>query len=145
MEGFLELKTGATLRAVRVLNELIDVALRELDVDEATRHDVAVGVAELVANVHEHEYRGGAGDVAVRLDLKPDQLTVTVQSAGPRFDPFAQATEAPDPELGELEVRGLGFPLLHALFDNVSHDYEEGRGNRITLTKSRSGAARSGS
>jgi anti-sigma regulatory factor (Ser/Thr protein kinase) len=138
VEGYLEMRTGASLRAARVLNELIDVALRELDVDEATRHDVAMGVAELVANVHEHEYHGAKGDVLVRVDLQPDALRVTVESKGPKFDPTAQAVEAPDPELA-LEVGGLGFPLLHGLFDSVEHDYEEGRGNRITLTKRRSG------
>jgi anti-sigma regulatory factor (Ser/Thr protein kinase) len=131
---FLELRTGAGLSSVRVLNEVLGVALRQLGVAEALCHDVTLGVAELVANVHEHEYQGKqGGDVVVRLDLAKDALEVTVESKGPRFDPTAPR-EAREPD-DELEAGGLGLPLLHGLFDRVSHSYDDDRGNRVTLRK----------
>jgi hypothetical protein len=64
---FLEVRIGARLPAVRILNDLLDVALRAVGVDEGVRHDLTLGVAELVANVVEHE--GGAGEVGLRLDV----------------------------------------------------------------------------
>lgn len=137
--AFLELRTGSALSSVRLLNELLDVALRELAVGEGVRHDVALGVAELVANVHEHEYRGREdGDVLVRIDLDATALAVTIESKGAPFDPTAGLAEAPEPSLDDLdalEVGGLGIPLLFGLFDEVRHVYEEGRGNRVTLRK----------
>jgi anti-sigma regulatory factor (Ser/Thr protein kinase) len=136
---YLEVRVPAVLASIRVINEILDVGLRELEVSDALRHDVALGVAELVSNVHRHEYRGrGDGDVVVRLDLDPRLLKVTVESHGPRFDPSAVATEAPDPlESAELEPGGLGIPLLHGLFDEVRFDYEDGRGNVVVLKKRR--------
>ena len=56
--AFLELRTGASLSSVRVLTDLLEVALRALEVEEASRHDLALGVAELVTNVCRHEYVG---------------------------------------------------------------------------------------
>jgi anti-sigma regulatory factor (Ser/Thr protein kinase) len=132
VSDFLELRTGARLSSVRLLNEVLGVALRQLGVAEALCHDVTLGVAELVANVHEHEYAGKQeGDVVVRLDLAKDALEVSVESKGPRFDPTAP-TEAREPD---LEAGGLGLPLLHGLFDRVSHSYDAHRGNRVTLRK----------
>jgi anti-sigma regulatory factor (Ser/Thr protein kinase) len=138
---YLEVRVQAVLASIRVINEILDVALRELKVHEAVRHDVALGIAELVANVHRHEYQGREdGDVVVRIDLDQELLKVTVESHGPRFDPTAveAPTEAPDPlDLPELEAGGLGIPLLHGLFDEVKFDYEEGRGNLVVLKKRR--------
>jgi anti-sigma regulatory factor (Ser/Thr protein kinase) len=138
---YLEVRLPAVLASIRVINEILDVALRELKVHDALRHDVALGIAELVSNVHRHEYQGrDDGDVIVRIDLDANMLQVTVESHGPRFDPAAVAapTEAPDPlDFPELESGGLGIPLLHGLFDEVRFGYEEGRGNLVVLRKSR--------
>ena len=81
---FLELRTDATLASIRVLTELLDVALRALDVDAAARHDLALGVAELVANVCEHE--GDSAEVGLRLEAGADRLRLAVTSGGPPFD-----------------------------------------------------------
>ena len=135
---FLELRTGAELGAVRVLNDLLAVAMRALGVEEATLHDLTLGVAELVTNVCEHESPDAQADVAVRLDSLPNALRVTVTSQGPPFDLHAAmaAAENADP-LSNLEGRGLGLPILAALFDAIEHEHEQGHGNRITLVKNR--------
>ncbi len=138
---YLEVRMPAVLASIRVINEILEVGLRELKVEPSLRHDVALGIAELVANVHRHEYQGREdGDVIVRIDLDSATLQVTVESHGPKFDPLAAelSKEAPDPlDLPELEAGGLGFPLLHGLFDEVKYDYEEGRGNLVYLRKRR--------
>lgn len=138
-ETFLELRTGATLQSIRVLNDLLEVALRALGVEEALRHDLALGVAELVANVCEHEYgEGGSGEVTLRLEGGPRELCLAVVSQGAPFDLAAALAraEANDP-LEALQGSGLGLPMLVSLFDAVDHRYEQGVGNRITLRKVR--------
>jgi anti-sigma regulatory factor (Ser/Thr protein kinase) len=139
--SFLELRTEAVLGSIRVLNELLDVALVALAVEPALRHDLALGLAELVANVCQHEYAADTKTrgVTVTLDARGD-LTLTVSSQGPEFDLQAAIAraQARDP-LEALDGSGLGLPLLVGLFDDVSNHYEAELGNRITLIKRRAG------
>lgn len=136
--NFLELRTSAVMESIRVLNELLEVALRALGTDPAIQHDLALGVAELVANVVEHEYEvtgGRGGEVLVRLDTRPGELVLAVVSQGPPFD-FEAAiarAESHDP-LENLDGSGLGLPLLKALFQ-LEHSYSPERGNTITLRR----------
>jgi len=140
MISFVELHTSATFASIRVMNDMLDVALRGLAVGEPLRHDLALGLAELVANVCEHEGEGcsSAREVRVRLEVGPEELRLTVSSAGPRFDLEAALRRAAEHDpLAELDGHGLGLPLLVGLFDAVDHAYEELAGNRITLRKRR--------
>ena len=135
---FLELRTDAVLSSIRVLNQLLEVALLALGVEEGLRHDLALGVAELVANVCEHEYADHeGGEVSLRLDTRGDALELGIRSSGPRFDFDATLAKAQahDP-LEDLDGCGLGLPMLVAMFDEIAHSYEEGQGNLITLRKS---------
>lgn len=133
--SWLELKVGARLAAVRVLNDLLDVALRALAVGEELRHDVTLGVAELVANVCEHEYGGRDGDVGVRLDVSHEEVRVTVLSRGEAFDLEAELLRARERDPLETDG-GRGLVLLDALFDEVRLERDAGH-NRITLRKAR--------
>ncbi|MBL4844995.1 MAG: ATP-binding protein [Planctomycetes bacterium] len=135
---FLELRTSAVMGSIRVLNELLEVALRALGTDPALQHDLALGVAELVANVVEHECQatdGEGGEVEIRLDTNPGELVLSVVSKGPPFDLDAALEKAANHDpLEDLDGSGLGLPLLTALFD-LSHTYEPDRGNVITLRR----------
>lgn len=137
---YLELRTGASLSSIRVLNELLEVASRALGVDPSLQHDLALGVAELVANVVEHELEGSNGEVLVRLEHSGDQLVLTVSSSGPPFDLEAALAHAANHDpLAELQGSGLGLPLLVALFDKIEHDYDAELGNRISLRRAWAG------
>lgn len=143
-EVYLEVRTGAALRSIRVLNELLEVALRALEVEDAIRHDLAMGVAELVANVCEHEYEAGplrnpdGGDVGLRLDGTSGEIRLTVTSQGPPFDLGAALDRARNHDpLEALEGSGLGLRMLDALFDAIDHAYEQEVGNLITLRRAR--------
>lgn len=139
--SFLEMRTDAVLGSIRVLNDLLEVALSALGVPDAQRHDVALGLAELVANVCQHEYASG-GDVTngvtVTLDARAKDLVLRVTSHGPPFDLQAAIDKAADRDpLEDLDGSGLGLPLLAGLFDSLECRHEEGQGNQITLTKKR--------
>ncbi|MCO5171806.1 MAG: ATP-binding protein [Planctomycetes bacterium] len=136
--SFLELRIGVDLGAVRVLNDLLEVAMRALGLPGELRHDLTLGVAELVANVCEHERGGRDGKVDVRLDVRDDEVRVTVLSSGEAFDlegAIARA-QARDP-LDDEGDGGRGLLLLVGLFDEVRLDRDDGR-NRITLRRRRS-------
>jgi anti-sigma regulatory factor (Ser/Thr protein kinase) len=135
MSAWLELKVGARLAAVRVLNDLLDVALRSLELGDDLRHDVTLGVAELVANVCEHEYAGRDGDVGVRLDVTHDEVRVTVLSHGRAFDLEGALVRARSRDPLETDG-GRGLVLLEGLFDEVRLERDADQ-NRITLRKAR--------
>ena len=94
---FIELRTAASLNSIPVLTELLDVALRALQADEATRHDLAVAVAELTANVCSHEYGDTPGEISLHLATTLQGLKLSVISQGPPFDLKAALKGAEDP------------------------------------------------
>lgn len=132
---FLELRCGAALTSIRVLNQLLEVAMASLDVDASLRHDATLAVAELVANVCEHEYAGRTGEVGVKLQVDPGELRIELQSHGPPFDLDAAlaAAHAKDP-LEKLQSGGLGLKLIESLFDEATCEHPEGV-NVIRLKK----------
>lgn len=138
--AYLGLKIGARLAAVRVLNDLLEVAMRALGLEDELRHDLMLGVAELVANVCEHEGGGRDGEVDVRLDVSQEQVLVTVSSSGEPFDlqgAVARA-QARDPleALDSDDDGGRGLLLLVGMFDEVRLDRDDGR-NCISLRRAR--------
>ena len=137
--SFLEMRTDAVLGSIRVLNELLEVALTALGIVEAQRHDVALGLAELVANVCQHETSaGGDGRITVSLDARSNDLVLRVVSEGPPFDLQDAIEKAANRDpLADLDGSGLGLPLLVALFDSLECSHDGGQGNQITLTKKR--------
>lgn len=136
MQRWLEVRLSAELRAARVVCAVLDASLAALEVHASLRHDVTLAVAEVVTNVVEHEYRGGPGEVRVRLEVAPDRLHVVVESQGSPFDLAAAVARAArsDP-LAELQGSGLGLILVGSLFDEAGSVHEPGRGNVVTLVK----------
>jgi anti-sigma regulatory factor (Ser/Thr protein kinase) len=120
---WLEVRLGAGLAAVRVVNDLLDVALRAAFVDELTRHDTTLCVAELVTNVVEHERPalGGEAEVSIRLDIDDAELRVTVTSPGAGYDVERHIAEARErTTLEESTEGGMGLLILASLFDVTS-------------------------
>lgn len=117
---WLEVKLGAGLAAVRVVNDLLDVALRAAFVDELTRHDTTLAVAELVTNVVEHERPalGDRAEVSIRVDVGDAELVVTVTSPGAGYDVERHIAEARErTTLEESTEGGMGLLILASLFD----------------------------
>ena len=138
--AFLGLRIGAELAAVRVLNDLFEVAMRALGLGDDLRHDLTLGIAELVANVCEHEAGGSDGEVDVRLDVSEREVRVTVVSSGDGFDlqGAIERAQARDPfeALEADDEGGRGLLLLVGMFDEVRLDRDGGK-NRITLRRAR--------
>ena len=138
--AFLGLRIGAELAAVRVLNDLFEVAMRALGLGDDLRHDLTLGIAELVANVCEHEAGGSDGEVDVRLDVSEREVRVTVVSSGDGFDlqGAIERAQARDPfeALEADDEGGRGLLLLVGMFDEVRLDRDGGK-NRFTLRRAR--------
>lgn len=101
----------------------------------AIRRSVHVALDELLHNTIAYGFAGrGRGEIVVDVELRPDQLVVTLSDDGPPFDPLALA--APDTTLpvDERAVGGLGIHLVRQLMDDVGYQ-RRGDRNLVTLAK----------
>lgn len=113
-----------------------------LEPDHARR--LKLVVEEAVANVVQHAYPRGSGDLTLTADVADGVAVFTLQDHGTPFDP----ADAPPPDLTadwrERRIGGLGWHLIRELAEGVSYlagDPEGGRPNTLTL---RVGAVRGG-
>jgi anti-sigma regulatory factor (Ser/Thr protein kinase) len=86
--------------------------------------EIALAVHEAAANVVEHAYPRGAGDVTVRARTDDGRVTVTVEDDGEWRPP------------SRTDQRGRGLALMHGLMDDVEITaVEDGSGTRVTLRR----------
>jgi anti-sigma regulatory factor (Ser/Thr protein kinase) len=94
-----------------------------------------VTVDEIVTNAITHGYAPGArGEIAVRLQRRPDGIEIEIEDDGMPFDPL----QAPPPNLGlplaERPIGGLGIHFVRNLMDKMSYARHDGR-NLLKLVK----------
>jgi serine/threonine-protein kinase RsbW len=108
------------------------VSLRRLD--EATAFAMQLAVEELFTNFVRHN-TGGAGRIAVRLDIDGGRLFITLTDFD--VDPADPAAgTSPDIllPLEERTVGGLGIHLVRSMFDSLTYEYRD-RALRVTAVK----------
>ena len=95
---------------------------------------ISVAVEEIFANIANYAYAPEKGNAAVRVEIAPEplQVSVTFLDRGKPFDPLAEAREKL-PGDGE-ESAALGMFLTRKLMDDVAYAYRDGR-NILTLKK----------
>lgn len=114
----------------------VERACSRASLREPVAFDVRLATEEAVINVIDHGYAGmPVGSVTIRLQVDPQQVVVTIEDHGRRFDP----ARVPAPDLHKpLEQRpigGLGWHLVNRVMDEVRHEYGTTTGNRLTLVK----------
>jgi serine phosphatase RsbU (regulator of sigma subunit)/anti-sigma regulatory factor (Ser/Thr protein kinase) len=89
-------------------------------------------LSELLANIGDHSYQGGEGEIGLELLLDGESATLTVIDNGPPFDPLAhQQPEAPA-SIDEAPVGGLGLHLVRQFADAVNYERVEAH-NRVKV------------
>ena len=86
--------------------------------------EVALAVHEAAANVVEHAYPRGSGELTVRARHENGRLVVVVEDEGEWRAP------------SRTDQRGRGLALMHGLMDDVEiAPSETGSGTRVTLRR----------
>jgi anti-sigma regulatory factor (Ser/Thr protein kinase) len=86
--------------------------------------EIALAVHEAAANVVEHAYRSGPGDLVVRARTDDGRVTVVIEDDGEWRAPSRK------------DQRGRGLALMHGLMDDVEiAAVEDGSGTRVTLRR----------
>ena len=98
--------------------------------------DVKTSVSEAVTNALVHGYRGGAGDVRLRAQLREDGLlTIDVVDRGCGIEDVARAREPFFTTLDGEERSGMGFTVMESFMDGVEVSSAPGRGTAVRLLK----------
>lgn len=117
------------------LNEFIDTAAEESNLDPSLTMSLNLALEEAVVNVMNYAYPPGqAGTVDIEMVVSDTSLVFVISDAGRPFDP-TQAAEA-DTTLSadERPIGGLGIYLVRHLMDDIRYERLDDR-NVLTLTK----------
>jgi serine/threonine-protein kinase RsbW len=101
---------------------------------EDATHYMSVAVREAVVNAMKH---GNAMNedkrVGVVLELRPEELEVSVRDHGTGFAP----EDVPDPLAPEnlLKANGRGIFFMRSFMDEVSYSFPRGGGTLVTMVK----------
>jgi serine/threonine-protein kinase RsbW len=131
----------ARLESLALISEFITDATTRLGLDEHAAWQVQLAVDEAATNVIQHGYgEGGDGVIDLAWRLDGSDLVVTLRDYGRSFNP----DKVPSPDLSssleERQAGGLGIYLMTRLMDSVRYEFDDRRGNLLTMTK-RVGAA----
>ena len=71
-------------------------------------------IVELVSNVVDHGYHGGAGEIGVDLALEDGRAVLTVTDAAREFDPLSVAPPAVPALIEDAKIGGYGVHLVRS-------------------------------
>ncbi len=116
--------------AITALGERVVRAAGAAGYAEASCFAVRLALEEAVVNAfrHGHKDLDASVPVEVSYDIDPARITISIEDAGPGFDPSA----VPDPTAPEniTKTSGRGLLLIRSYMTEVRHT---GRGNRIEM------------
>jgi anti-sigma regulatory factor (Ser/Thr protein kinase) len=87
---------------------------------------IIVAVDEGLANVVEHAYQGGEGDITILFHLDDEVFRVQIQDNGVRFEPNQEVSDAVDIHRHiQLGLKGgLGLFLMRRIMDDVHYNHD---------------------
>jgi len=121
------------------LDELVEFTAqggRESGADSAAVHDICVAVSEVCANVVEHGYRRAPdGSIAIETSAAAGRFVIRIEDDAPVFDPSILPRPDIESDWKRREPGRLGWHLVYAVMDEVTHEARGERGNLVVLVK----------
>jgi anti-sigma regulatory factor (Ser/Thr protein kinase) len=109
----------------------LKLLLKQSNLNEKKASEVLLGAQEVLTNILKHGYKGKPSEIRITFKNEPDQISITTQDFGERFD----LTRCEKPKLPRTKPGGLGIFLIKASFDEVEYSAQREEGNLIRLTK----------
>ncbi|MEO1533990.1 MAG: ATP-binding protein [Planctomycetota bacterium] len=130
MGTHVELSVPNDRSAITRLGEQFVREAGEAGYSEASCFAVRLALEEAVVNAFRHGHKDVADDVPVELvyDIHADRIEISIEDAGPGFDP----AKVPDPTAPEniTKTSGRGLLLIRSYMTEVRHT---SAGNRIEM------------
>jgi serine/threonine-protein kinase RsbW len=106
--------------------------------DDMAVYSVELAVDEACTNIIEHAYGGdGKGEIECSCEILPNGFKVVLRDFGRSFNPDKVPAHKPKARLQEVKARGAGLYLIRKMMDEVSFEFSQKEGNRLTLFKRR--------
>lgn len=126
----------ATLESLARISDFIIDATVRVGLDDHAAWQVQLAVDEAATNIIQHGYGPGqVGDIELSWRVDGVQFAITLRDRGRRFSP----ADVPAPNISspfeERQPGGLGIYLMGRLMDSVRFEYDQQRGNTLTMTK----------
>jgi serine/threonine-protein kinase RsbW len=122
----------AQLGAIR---DFVAKAGRSLGAGERVILDLQLAVDEICSNSVRHGYGGCEGQLEVTVERAGRSIKVVVRDWGRAFDPELIPDPKLDIPLEERSLGGLGLFLVRQIMDDVRFEFDETRGNSVTMVK----------
>lgn len=125
------------------IGDFVRSIARQAGLQDSAVYAVEMAVDEACSNVIEHAYGGeGNGEIRCTCRSNADGLTIVLEDDGRSFDPSSIKAPNLSASLEERESHGLGLFFIRQYMDRVDFEFGTGRGNRLTMFKSRRQKAR---
>lgn len=126
----------ATLDALASISDFIVGAATRTGMGDHAVWQIQLAVDEAVTNIIQHGYsHSEPGSIELACGVEQGEFVVTVRDRGRRFKP----EEVPSPDItspiDERKAGGLGLYLMGRLMDSVRFDFDDQRGNLLTMTR----------
>ncbi len=129
------LKVKSQLDSLIVIRDFVNRAAGHFGLDEKTTFDLQLAIDEACTNVIIHGYEGQEGDIELSLGHQKDEIVIVIKDRAPPFDPEAVPLPPLDARLEDRPLGGLGLYLMRQVMDEVQFDFDDERGNELTMIK----------
>ena len=97
---------------------------------------IQTAVDEACSNIIDHAYGGeDLGKIKIKIKEIENGLRVVLRDKGEPFEP----EEVPHPDISSMlethKERGLGIYFMRQLMDEVTFEFSQSKGNKLTLIK----------
>ena len=129
-----EISIPSSLDYLKDVDFFVEKKLKRIGLNESQLADVAISVTEAVTNAVVHGNKGDPNKrVWVNLEIKPDEVVITVKDQGKGFDPCL--VPCPIEEENILRRVGRGIFILRSLMDQVDYIFEPQGGTLVRMIK----------
>lgn len=135
-----EIETDARLENIPKIIDFVVGWMRDLKLDDIV-FAVETAIDEACTNIIKHAYSGNGGFVSIACELQDNDLVVTIKDKGKLYDHYSVRRPDLDADLENRKVGGLGIHLMRKLMDDVSHSFDERKGNMLVMRKKLPGKA----
>jgi serine/threonine-protein kinase RsbW len=125
----------ADLAHLAAIRKFVVDTSRSLGADELAIRDLQLAVDEVCSNSIRHGYDGRQGQIQVTVERAGHSIKVVARDWGRAFHPEQVPVPDPDLPLEQRTLGGLGLFLVHQVMDEVQFDFDESRGNSVTMVR----------
>lgn len=131
-------------RDMRITNETKNLSLVRQAIGEVLdrtpfgrddRNKIILAVDEAVANVVEHAYGAGRGDIDLVFDMDVERLEIVIRDNGVKFNPEAVPTPNIHDHIRKGLKGGLGMFLMRKIMDEVRYSHDSTYVNELVMVK----------